>query len=64
MSFVGCGKLEPRTKHIPIVIVSADATPNQVSRLLDIGANEYLTKPLDLRRFLDVTRKLLHQVES
>lgn len=39
---------EPRTAHIPIVIVSADATDRQVRRLLSQGAADYLTKPLDL----------------
>jgi CheY-like chemotaxis protein len=43
---------DPRTHDIPVVILSADATPGQVSRLLAQGAAAYLTKPLDVAEFL------------
>ena len=43
-----------RTRDIPIVVISADATRGQIERLLAAGANHYLTKPLDLERFLSV----------
>jgi CheY-like chemotaxis protein len=39
---------DPATSSIPVVIVSADATPGQVARLLSAGATAYLTKPLDV----------------
>ena len=45
-------RAEPQTKHIPIVMISADATPEQIDRLRHSGANEYLTKPIDIRKFL------------
>ena len=45
---------DPATAAIPVVILSADATPGQVERLLAAGANAYLTKPLDVRELLDV----------
>ena len=47
---------DPETASIPVVIVSADATPGQVRRLLSAGAAHYLTKPIDvaeLLRFVD-----------
>ena len=43
---------EPRTRGIPVVILTADATPRQVERLLAAGAEAYLTKPLDVRQLL------------
>ncbi|HUG35314.1 MAG TPA: ATP-binding protein, partial [Candidatus Limnocylindrales bacterium] len=43
---------EPRTCKIPVVVLSADATPGQVDRLLAAGARAYLTKPLDVRKLL------------
>jgi CheY-like chemotaxis protein len=43
---------EPRTRHIPVVVLSADATPGQIERLLAAGARAYLTKPLDVPSFL------------
>ncbi len=43
-----------RTAAVPIVVVSADATPGQVKALLGDGANAYLTKPIDVLELLDV----------
>ncbi len=40
------------TADIPVVIISADATTGEVDRMLGSGAAEYLTKPLDIRKFL------------
>lgn len=45
---------DPSTQAIPVVILSADATPGQMQRLLDAGANSYLTKPIDLQRVLEL----------
>ena len=45
-------KEDARTRGIPVVIVSADATPAQVQRLLGYGAETYLTKPLEIAAFL------------
>ena len=47
------------TRDIPVVIVSADATPGQIETLLEQGASEYLTKPLDMRRLLQVLDRML-----
>jgi CheY-like chemotaxis protein len=44
---------EPRTRGIPVLILSADASPGQIRRLLDQGASAYLTKPLDVRQLLE-----------
>jgi PAS domain S-box-containing protein len=45
-------RADPRTKHIPIVMISADATLEQVERLRSAGANDFLTKPIEVRKFL------------
>ncbi len=42
------------TATIPVVILSADATPSQIERLLTAGAKNYLTKPFDIDPFLAV----------
>jgi PAS domain S-box-containing protein len=48
-------KSDPATATIPVVIVSADATTAQVSRLKAEGAAEYLTKPIDVETLLNIT---------
>jgi len=51
-------KADPATAHIPVVVISADATPPQVKRLLKGGALHYLTKPLDVVEFFTVLDRL------
>jgi PAS domain S-box-containing protein len=52
-------KQDPRTSSIPVVVLSADATPGRVSRAEVAGAAHYLTKPLDLQEFLRVVAATL-----
>jgi len=47
------------TQDIPVVVISADATPQQMKRLLAAGAREYLTKPLDVGQVLATLDKIL-----
>jgi PAS domain S-box-containing protein len=39
------------TRNIPVIIISADATPRQVQQFMTAGARDYLTKPLDITAF-------------
>jgi PAS domain S-box-containing protein len=39
-------------KDIPVVVVSADATPGRIKRLLASGARAYLTKPINVQELL------------
>jgi signal transduction histidine kinase/CheY-like chemotaxis protein len=50
---------DPATCHIPVVVISADATPGQISRLRAAGAREFLTKPLDVQRFFKLLDDIL-----
>jgi len=43
---------EPRTREIPVIVISADATPGTIERLMGAGARGYLPKPLDVDLFL------------
>ena len=47
-------RADPATSDIPVVVLSADATPSQIHRLLAAGAQQYLTKPLDVAELLTV----------
>ena len=57
-------RADPLTKQIPVIVVSADATSSNTRRLLQAGAFDYLTKPLDMARFLDVIDVALHQARG
>ena len=41
-------------RQTPVIILSADATPGQIKRLLAAGAQAYLTKPLDIQQLLSL----------
>jgi PAS domain S-box-containing protein len=50
---------DPELRAIPVAVLSADATPGQIRRLMACGASAYLTKPLDLAAVLDVLDRTL-----
>jgi CheY-like chemotaxis protein len=41
-----------KTADIPVVILSANARPDLITRLLEKGARSFLTKPLDVKELL------------
>jgi signal transduction histidine kinase/CheY-like chemotaxis protein len=45
---------DPRTRDIPVIVVTADATRRRETRLLAGGARDFLTKPLDVPALLAV----------
>lgn len=51
----------PATSPIPVVVMSGDATPSQIERLLVLGARNYLTKPFDVEPFLAVVDEILEE---
>lgn len=53
-----------RTRDIPVVVITADATDDQAERLAKAGATAYLTKPLDIRRFFEVLDRTVAQGHS
>jgi CheY-like chemotaxis protein len=50
---------QPTTANVPVVVLSADATPSQIERLLTAGARNYLTKPFDIDPFLAVVDEMV-----
>ena len=54
-------RAEPATRDIPVVVLSADAMPSQIAGLLAAGTKAYLTKPLNLRQFLQVLEETLKE---
>ena len=54
-------KADPVTRGIPTVVVSADASPSQVRRVMEIGARGYLTKPFDVEEVLNWFDEILRE---
>lgn len=51
-------RAQPETRDIPVMILSADGSVRQVRSLTAEGAQAYLTKPLDIREFIDTIERL------
>jgi CheY-like chemotaxis protein len=52
-------KQNPRTRAIPVTVLSADATRSQIGRLVAAGARDYVTKPIDVKNLLNLLETTL-----
>ena len=57
---------DPLCAGIPVIVISADATRAQIKKLKNAGACDYLTKPLDIKKFMNVLDQTLqgHAVDE
>lgn len=58
-----CKKIkgDPRTSHIPLVLLTADSTDEQRLKGLRIGANDYITKPFNFEILLTRIENIIDQ---
>lgn len=52
-------RASPQGKELPVVVVSANALPEQIERSRAAGVRHYLTKPVDVRELLSLLDRLL-----
>lgn len=52
----------PAYQSLPVVVVSTDATEGRVMRLLELGANGYLSKPFEPERLAHLLARVLGAV--
>ncbi|NNE99860.1 MAG: response regulator [Pyrinomonadaceae bacterium] len=55
---------EPTTKDIPIIMLTAKATEADKISGLDIGADDYITKPFSVKELLARVKAVLRRVDS
>jgi PAS domain S-box-containing protein len=51
-------KQEPSMKQVALIALSANAMPDDIERAMQLGFDDYLTKPIDFRQFLGTLDKL------
>ena len=51
-------KIDPELKRIPVVVLTTSQAEQDIVRSYNLHANCYVTKPLDLEKFLSVMRAL------
>ncbi|MFO7767177.1 MAG: PAS domain S-box protein [Pelovirga sp.] len=52
-------KKETSLQHIPVIAITANAMPRDIERGKAAGFVDYLTKPLDITRFMDTVNRYL-----
>lgn len=51
-------RADPRTHHVPVVVLTSSAEEKDLIRSYDLGANSYVRKPVDFEQFLEAARQL------
>ena len=53
-------RADPRLTRIPVVVLTTSEAEADVLRSYELHANAYVTKPVELKRFLDVVGEIDH----
>jgi len=60
LKLVSLVRRDPNFKDVPIVIITTEGASEDRERALSLGANDYITKPIQTTQILDVARRLLN----
>lgn len=53
LQLLGDLKGDPKTENLPVILLSAKAQKSEVQEGLDLGADDYITKPFDPIKLID-----------
>lgn len=59
LKLVGLIRNDPQYKEVPVVVITTEGAQEDRDRALALGANEYITKPIQTAKIIDVVRRLL-----
>mgnify|MGYP003580003125 CR=1 FL=1 len=59
LKLIGLMRGEEQLRDVPVVVITTEGAEQDRERALRLGANEYLTKPIQANRVLAVVRDLL-----
>jgi two-component system chemotaxis response regulator CheY len=59
LKLIGLIRSEESAREIPIVVITTEGGSEDRARAINLGANEYLTKPIKANRVLEMAQALL-----
>ena len=54
-------KESPETRHIPVILLTAKKTPEDIARGQEVGADHYITKPFKSAMVMEVIDSLINK---
>ena len=60
LKLVSLVRNDPTDKELPIVIITTEGATEDKDRAMAIGANDYITKPIQTIKIIEVTKRLLN----
>ena len=57
-------KYDRKTSNIPVFMLTAKTLMGEIDRAFEIGADDYITKPVDLERLGEIVRRKLDKLAS
>ena len=63
LKLVSLVRNDPQYKALPVVVITTEGAQLDRERAIALGANEYITKPIQTARIIEVTRQLLEPVD-
>jgi CheY-like chemotaxis protein len=57
-------KSNDHTKNIPVIVVSATADPENKKKSIEMGALDFINKPIDIQNFIDKIEAILNKEET
>lgn len=56
-------KNDPATKKIPVIMITTTDNPREINACHELGCNNYIVKPIDYLKFIEIVKRLGYYLE-